>query len=137
MRAVSQAGSAHAAAGSRIAANATAFARELAACALAANDPAPQYPWPFPSHAAVASIVLLPILQHSARPGASHLALVPQLELIKLEMQRLSVHPDAVVPLVAAAATAPGPAYNAPAQDTCRWYTLQQSLLCALQARSL
>lgn len=135
--AVAQAGSAHAAAGCRVAATAAAFARELAACLPVADPHAVPPPQPLATHATMASIVLLPVLQHSARPGASHLALLPQLELIKLQMQRLAIAPDAVMPLLAPGAAAPGPPCNALTQDAVSWYMLQQSLLCALQVRSM
>lgn len=74
----------------------------------------------------------LPVLQHTARANAPVATLLLQHELLTLQRHVLAAGSPCPAP-VPEGVTQPGPPRGANAADAVAWYSVQQSLLCALQ----
>jgi hypothetical protein len=86
------------------------------------------------SRAAATATVLLPILQHTTRPGTPPCVLLVQQELVLLQQQALA-EGEGVVPPVPEGITQPSPPRGGTTAAAVGWYGIQQAILCALQVR--
>lgn len=84
---------------------------------------------------ALRAAMLLPVVQHTTRRGAPAATLLLQVEFVQLLRQELARDGAAVPGPVPEGVAQPGPPRGGSHVEAVLWYSVEQALLCCMQAR--